>query len=141
MKYYDKLLNLAKFDPVSQLLAINFFKRGSSLHIFDLKNESIYYSLPSEPVGSNSQNKVNIPLQVHFSSDQDAFLVAYAFSNLVTVHSLNSRSLHPWSTSNPISKLTKEFKNRYNKIVGIVERSPSKFVFYSHYTWFLLDLD
>lgn len=110
------------------------------MHIFDLKSAKMHYSVPSEPLGSTQSHRVNIPLTLHFSSNSDAFLVAYANSNLIAVHSLISKSLHPWSIENSFQNASKEYRNRYNRITGVIERSPTKFVFYTHYTWFVLDL-
>lgn len=81
------------------------------------------------------------PLCVHFSSSGDSLIVAYAQDNLVVVYDLNNKCLHPWSIKYGPSAFAKEFRNRYNRIIGISEVSSSKFILYTNYTWCVLDLE
>lgn len=149
LRKYDTLFNFAQFEPASQLLAVSFFKSGSTLILFDIAKEEIFYALPQQQLNRGApwqHQQANIPLCSRFSSSGDTFIVAYSHDNLVVAYDLNNKCLHPWSQRHSSEQFGKEFRTRYNRIVGIVEltgtasESGTKFLLYTHYTWFLLDI-
>jgi len=83
---------------------------------------------------------MNLPLCASFSSSGEELVVAYAFNNMVVCYDVVGRYLHQWSQMNKQDAFPKAFTKRYNRIVGIVEAQEGKFIVYTHYTWFLLDL-
>jgi len=72
------------------------------------------------------------------TTHEDKLVVAYD-SNKLAVFDLLNQCLHQWTTDN-LSKLPKNFLNRYNRIVGVLPVGQ-KFLFFTHYTYFVLDLD
>jgi hypothetical protein len=52
---------------------------------------------------------------------------------------LNKR-IHDWSKRNYADRLPANFLNRYNRIVGITQVTPGKYILYTHYTYIVLDL-
>ena len=77
-------------------------------------------------------------LPLAMNSDEDKLVVAYD-SNKMAVFDLLNKCLHEWTVSN-IDRLPSNFLSRYNRIVGVVPVSKSRFMFYTNYTYFVLDL-
>ncbi|MFO0117555.1 MAG: hypothetical protein ACK521_08045 [bacterium] len=73
------------------------------------------------------------------TSDLDKLLVAYDSNKIVVFDLLNLR-LHEW-TKLHVDRLPSNFLNRYNRIIGCVGVSESKFVLYTNYTYCVLDLN
>ena len=78
------------------------------------------------------------------TSAEDKLVVAYD-SNKLAVFDLLNQCLHPWTVQN-LEHLPRNFLNRYNRIVGVIPVARKagqlhKFVFYTHYTYFVLDLN
>lgn len=71
------------------------------------------------------------------TSDEDRLVVAYD-SNKLAVFDMLNKCLDQWTVSN-INKLPSNFLTRYNRIVGVLPVSKSRFLFYTNYTYFVLD--
>ena len=78
-----------------------------------------------------------LPLCAH--SDQDKLILAYDSNKLLVLDLLNKR-IHDWSKRNSADRLPANFLNRYNRIVGITQITPGKYILYTHYTYIVLDL-
>jgi hypothetical protein len=98
--------------------------------MFDMTAKKIVWNIP--------RMEKDRPLCAH--SDQDKLVVAYDSNKIVVFDLLNHR-LHDWSRRNPASSFPSNFLNRFNRIFGITQVAPSKFLLYTHYTYILLDLD
>jgi len=75
------------------------------------------------------------PLSLH--ADQDKLVVCYD-TNQVTVFDLINKRVHDWSKRN--ATLPANFLNRFNRIVGVTQVSPKKYLLWTHYTYITLNL-
>jgi hypothetical protein len=124
-KKYEKVFNLAKF--VDKFLIINF---TSGFYMFDLDKKSLYWTLPKVK---------GMALALTVCPDHEKMLVAYD-TNKIMVFDINNRCLHPWSRRND-EMFPVNFLKRYNRMVGVTSLSSSKFLFYTNYTYCILDLN
>ena len=79
---------------------------------------------------------MNKELPLCLQADQDKLVACYD-SNKVVIYDLLNHRLHDWSKRN---KFPQNYLNRYNRIVGIAQLTPKKFILYSHYTYITLNL-
>ena len=106
---------------------INFVK---DFLMFDLDKKNVYWTLPKIK---------GIPLTLTVCPDQEKMVVAYD-TNRIMVFDINNRCLHPWSRRND-DLFPLNFLKRYNRMIGSTALSSSKFLFYTNYTYCILDLN
>jgi hypothetical protein len=102
--------------------------------MFKLTNETInfFWSLPSsKPNGTQA-------LCMTICPQLEKAVVAYE-TNHICVFDLNNKCLHEWSRTNG-SLIPSNFKSRYNRLIGVTALNENKFLFYSNYTFTILDL-
>lgn len=98
--------------------------------MFDLDKKNLYWTLPKIK---------GIPLTLTVCPDQEKLVVAYD-TNRIMVFDINNRCLHPWSRSND-DLFPMNFLKRYNRMIGSTALNSSKFLFYTNYTYCILDLN
>ena len=78
------------------------------------------------------------PLAITVCPDSEKMVVGYD-SNKIMVFDIHNKCLHPWTRAND-SYFPQNFLNRFNKFVGATPLSPEKFLFYTNYTYTILDI-
>jgi hypothetical protein len=68
----------------------------------------------------------------------DKLLVVYDTNQIVVFDTIN-RKLHEWSIEN-MNKLPANYLRRYNRVIGVVQLSSTKFILWTNYTYAVLDL-
>ena len=68
----------------------------------------------------------------------DKIVAAYDTNKVVVFDTINRR-MHQWTVDN-LNKLPKNFLSRYNRIIGVVQLSTSKYILWTNYTYAVLDL-
>lgn len=129
MRSYDQLVVSSHFNSQSQLLTLNFAHPEAFSVLSSQSVNQLFWNLPC-------MQECGVPLAM--TSDEDKLIVAYD-SNKMAVFDLLNKCLHEWTVAN-IEKLPSNFLTRYNRIVGVVAVSKSRFMFYTNYTYFVLDL-
>lgn len=131
LKPLDRIVRLFHVNPVSRRLLL-VLADPSLLPVVDFssKQPKVEWTLPY-------MQDCGTPLCV--TSDLDKLLVVYD-SNKITVFNLLNQRLHEW-TKQHIDRMPANFLNRYNRMVGCVSVSDSKFVLYTNYTYCVLDLN
>lgn len=72
------------------------------------------------------------------TADEEKIVTTYD-DNKIVVFDLLNKCLHPW-TSSHLHQLPQNFLNRYNRVMGITKVNK-RFMFHTHYTYFVLDLE
>ena len=124
---YDRILTLVHFDQ--QFLTVGFLK-DNGLAMYDLTKNTPYWQIPKTPS--------EIPLCATSSPDGEKLLIAYS-SNKIRIFDIMNKCLHPWSRKND-ELFPQNFLSRYNRLIGATSLSNTKFLFYSNYTYSILDL-
>ena len=127
IRKYDKIFNLVEFR--NNFLII-YFVNDDMFFMFDLDKKSIYWNLPKIQ---------GFALTLTICPDQEKMVVAYD-TNRIMVFDINNRCLHSWSRRND-ELFPKNFLKRYNRMIGSTALSSSKFLFYTNYTYCILDLN
>lgn len=136
LRKYDNLLSFAQFNPENNMLTTNLASHGVCLFTINLNKEdglNLFWKLP-HPGNASSQ-----ALCVTTCPQLEKMVVAYD-SNLLLAYDLNNKCLHDWSRRNHDS-FPHNFLTRYNRLVGLVSLSDTKFLAYSNYTYTILDLN
>ena len=128
VRSYDKLVNFTHFNPLTNTLFVSFLAKNLIVSL-SLATKDLLWIVPTL--------QDNLPLCAH--SDQDKLILAYDSNKILVLDLLNKR-IHDWSKKNSADRLPANFLNRYNRIVGITQVSPSKYILYTHYTYIVLDL-
>ena len=123
---YDRIVNLAHFNSKTGNLFLS-FANLALLMLDTTASLKLLWTLPS--MGRDQ------PLSLH--ADQDKLLVCYDSNRLALFDLLNHR-LHDWSKKN--AELPPNFLNRFNRIVGITQLTPKKYLLWTHYTYITLNL-
>ena len=71
-----------------------------------------------------------------FCPQVEKIVVAYD-SNHIKVFDLLNQCVHKWSKTNTMPR---NFLSRYQRLVGVTALSETKFLFYSNYTYTVLDI-
>lgn len=129
MRYYDQIVTVGHYNSASNRLVLSFANQAFFSVIDLAEKDSLYWRLPS-------LNNLGAPIV--FASDFDKLLVGYD-SNHVAVFDLLNKQIHPWTQQN-LSRLPRNFLNRYNKFAGAIQISDQKFLLYTSYTFCTLDL-
>ena len=125
IKKYDQIIKLAAYNLRSNLLAVAY--ANQEIYLFKLGSDAnFYYKIPSN----------ELPLSMCFSPLGDKLALSYDSNNISVIDTLN-RCLHPWSKQNSIPT---NFLKRYTRLLGSVALTGEKFLFYSNYTYCVLDL-
>lgn len=98
--------------------------------MYDLTKNELYWQIPKTPS--------EIPLCATSSPDGEKLLIAYS-SNKIRIFDIMNKCLHPWSRKND-ELFPHNFLIRYNRLIGATSLSNTKFLFYSNYTYSILDL-
>lgn len=125
----DKIVRICHVNSSTKKMVLS-LADSQHLLLVDLVKASLEWNLPF-------MQECGIPLSV--TSDFDKVVVAYDSNKIAVFDSLNLK-LHAWTKEN-LNKMPKNFLDRYNRIVGLVPVSDSKFVIWTNYTYCLLDLN
>jgi len=79
-----------------------------------------------------------MPLAITVCPDSEKMVVGYD-SNKIMVFDIHNKCLHPWTRAND-SHFPQNFLKRFNKFVGATALSSEKFLFYTNYTYTILDI-
>lgn len=123
---YDKIPTLFEVDH--QYLTIAYLNQNG-VRMYDLSNNKIYWDLPH----------FDLPLCAASSPDGEKLVIGYA-SNMIRVFDIMNKCLHQWSREND-DHFPSNFLNRYNRLIGSTPLSNNKFMFYTNYTYCILDLN
>lgn len=104
--------------------------------MINLGSNEIYWQLP-KPSKSDYRSSP-LPLAVTVCPDSEKMAVAYD-SNKLMVFDIHNRCLHSWSRKND-ELFPSNFLKRYNRIIGATAVSATKFLFYTNYTYMILDV-
>lgn len=103
-----------------------------------------YWKLPKNKVDyvyqSRDSKKLHtpIPLCMTVCPEAEKMVLAYD-NNKIQVLDINNKCLHPWTRQNE-TLFPANFLNRYNRLIGVTALSADKFLFYSNYTYTILDV-
>jgi len=122
---YDRVATVAHFN--SQTAHLFLACADLSLAMLDTTSAplKLLWTLPS----------MGRPLSMH--ADQDKLVVCYDTNHVVVFDLLNHR-VHEWSKRNAV--FPANFLNRFNRIVGVTQLSPKKYLLWTHYTYVTLNL-
>ena len=79
-----------------------------------------------------------LPLAITTCPDSEKMVVGYD-SNKIMVLDIHNKCLHPWSRNND-HRFPQNFLNRFNKFIGATALSADKFLFFTNYTYTILDI-
>ena len=79
-----------------------------------------------------------MPLCMTVCPEAEKIVVAYD-SNKIQVLDINNRCLHQWTHKND-NHFPKNFLSRFNRLIGVTALSANKFLFFSNYTYTILDV-
>ena len=85
----------------------------------------------------NIQNNP-LPLCMTICPEAEKMVLAYD-NNKIKVLDINNKCLHPWTHRND-SLFPPNFLSRYNRLIGATALSVDRFLFYSNYTYTILNL-
>lgn len=127
MRLYDKVVLKANYNPNNHYLTL-IFANPTFNGIYNLLSSALYWQLPQVVKG----------LALSLCSDMDKLLVVYDTNQIVVFDTIN-RKLNEWSIEN-MNKLPANYLRRYNRVIGVVQLSSTKFILWTNYTYAVLDL-
>ena len=113
-------------------MSINFIGYGIQLFKIQEGSSQHFWSLP-KPVGKRA-----VGLSLSICPQLEKLVVAYD-SNHIQVFDLLNKCLHAWSRTNG-DRFPSNFLSRFNRLVGVTTLTETRFLFYSNYTYTILDL-
>lgn len=125
----DKVVRICHINPNTRRMILALADPSHLPHI-DLSNGKVEWKLPA-------MQDCGVPLCI--TSDAEKAVVVYDSNKIVIFDTLNTK-LHDWSKQN-LDRLPKNYLDRYNRLIGIVALSDSKFLLYSNYTYSVLDMN
>ena len=150
------IFNIVDFNPkcLQGLLTINFI-HSEMLYMFQTnppnaatqsklnQNNHLYWKLPN----NNSEHDFKlesrsisdeIALCMTVCPENDKMVIGYD-SNKIKVFDIYNKCFHSWTKQND-NLFPENFLSRYNRLIGVTALSATKFLFYSNYTYTILDL-
>ena len=128
----DLIITFASFNSQAGLLSLNLLGFGVQLFKIQAGQASHFWSLP-KPLAKRA-----VGLSLSVCPQLEKLVVAYD-SNHIQVFDLLNKCLHPWSRTNG-DRFPNNFLTRFNRLLGVTTLSETRFLFYSNYTYTILDL-